>query len=56
MILSQFHVGITVSDLQKSIAFYRDVLGLTLDRVEPPHPSRGRKLGVPGAVVETRLH
>ncbi len=25
-----FHTGITVSDLDKSIAFYRDVLGLTL--------------------------
>ena len=55
MIVSQFHVGITVSDLQKSIAFYRDVLGLKLDRIEPPHPSRGRKLGVPGAIVEIAI-
>ena len=51
MIIEQFHIGITVSDLDKSIAFYRDVLGLTLDRIEPPHKSRERKLGVPGAVV-----
>ena len=55
MILSQFHVGITVADLQRSIKFYRDVLGLRLDRVEPPHSTRGRKLGVPEAVIEIAI-
>ncbi|MDG6882398.1 fosfomycin resistance protein FosB [Phocoenobacter uteri] len=28
MIKSVIHIGITVSDLEKSVAFYRDVLGL----------------------------
>ena len=55
MIVEQFHTGITVSDLQRSIEFYRDVLGLELDRVEPPHASRGRKLGVPGAKIEIAI-
>ena len=28
MVARIYHVGLTVSDLDKSIAFYRDVLGL----------------------------
>lgn len=27
-----YHVGLTVSDLERSIAFYRDVLGLEFQR------------------------
>jgi catechol 2,3-dioxygenase-like lactoylglutathione lyase family enzyme len=30
MIDGIFHVGITVKDLEKSIAFYRDALGMDL--------------------------
>jgi len=30
-----FHVGLTVSDIEQSIAFYRDVLGMTLVRRRP---------------------
>lgn len=30
------HVGITVSDLERSVAFYRDVVGLALEQVTPP--------------------
>jgi catechol 2,3-dioxygenase-like lactoylglutathione lyase family enzyme len=52
MIVRNLHTGITVSDLDRSIAFYRDVVGLTLDRREPPRATRAQKLGVPGAVVE----
>ena len=29
------HLGLTVSDIERSIAFYRDVLGLTLHRRRP---------------------
>ena len=52
MILRHLHAGITVSDLDRSIAFYRDVVGLTLSRREPPRATREKKLGVPGAEVE----
>lgn len=52
MILGQVHTGICVSDLKRSIAFYRDVMGFTLIKVEEPKATRARKLGVPGAVIE----
>jgi catechol 2,3-dioxygenase-like lactoylglutathione lyase family enzyme len=49
-----FHTGVTVSDLDRSIPFYRDVLGLEL-LVEPMGPSSGEEfseaLGVPEASV-----
>jgi len=44
------HVGITVSDIEQSIAFYRDILGLTLVR-RRPHVATGyvaRQTGYPG--------
>lgn len=46
------HSGITVSSLEKSIPFYRDVLELELVKEEPVRKSRGSKLGVPGAVIK----
>ncbi len=46
------HTGITVKDLDVSIPFYRDVLGLELLKEEPQRASRGEKLGVPGAVIK----
>ena len=52
MIKGQVHTGITVKDLDKSIAFYRDILGMELKKVEPERASRGEKLGVPGAVIQ----
>jgi len=52
MIIGQVHTGITVTNLEKSIAFYRDILGLTLTKVEPERSTRGEKLGVPGAVIQ----
>lgn len=55
MIMGQVHTGICVSDLDRSIEFYRDVLGLELRRREPPKASRGRKLGVPGAVIQIAI-
>lgn len=45
------HSGITVRDLDVSIPFYRDVLGLELLKQEPVRKSRGEKSGVPGAVI-----
>jgi catechol 2,3-dioxygenase-like lactoylglutathione lyase family enzyme len=55
MITGQVHTGITVSDLDKSIAFYRDILGFKLIKVEPVKRSRGEKLGVPGAVIQVAV-
>lgn len=49
-----FHTGVTVSDLDRSVPFYRDVLGLEL-LVGPTGPSSGEEfsqaLGVPEATV-----
>lgn len=48
------HVGFTVSDLDRSIAFYHDVLGLELVQEPSPvfdDPSLGEKVGVPGAAL-----
>jgi len=52
MVIGQVHTGITVSDLDRSVAFYRDILGLELDKVEPARETRANKLGVPGAVIQ----
>ena len=52
MIIGQVHTGISVKDLDKSVAFYRDILGLTLAKVEDEKATRGEKLGVPGAVIQ----
>lgn len=46
------HSGIIVKNLDASIKFYRDVLGLELVKREPVRASRGEKLGVPGAVIQ----
>jgi catechol 2,3-dioxygenase-like lactoylglutathione lyase family enzyme len=47
------HVGLTVSDMERSIAFYRDVLGLTLvgrrPRVESDY--LGQQTGYQGVVL-----
>lgn len=46
------HAGITVSNLEESIKFYRDILGLKLVKTEPPKATRGQRLGVPGAEIQ----
>ena len=46
------HTGITVSDLDRSIGFYHDVLGLPFAAEPSPvvdDPALGAKVGVPGA-------
>jgi catechol 2,3-dioxygenase-like lactoylglutathione lyase family enzyme len=49
--LSANHVGLTVSDLARSIAFYRDALGfnLTYERGEVTAEYMPRLVGIPGA-------
>jgi lactoylglutathione lyase len=49
--LSANHVGLTVSDLERSIAFYRDVLGFNVayERGEVTAEYMPRLVGIPGA-------
>ena len=51
MIAGLEHVGLSVSDLDRSIAFYRDVIGFTVLRVidSPPAMRLGEVVGLPGA-------
>ena len=49
------HAGITVKSLEKSLVFYRDLLGLKLIKQEPVRKARGEKLGVPGAVIQVAV-
>jgi catechol 2,3-dioxygenase-like lactoylglutathione lyase family enzyme len=54
----QHHVGITVSDLDRSIAFYTGVLGLELASEPTPvfdDPGLGTGVGVPGAALRCVL-
>lgn len=51
---AQSHVGITVRDLDKSIWFYHDLLGLEIATEPSPWfdgPDLGRGVGVPGAAL-----
>lgn len=48
--LAAHHVGITVSDLERTVEFYRDVLGLdVLDRFEVSGDAFSTAVGVDGA-------
>jgi len=50
MILSTNHTSFTVSDLDRSIAFYRDILGFELISLASREPSFAAKVtGIPGA-------
>ncbi len=49
-----YHTGITVSDLERSVQFYRDTLGLQLV-VEPTLPSGGDELSRALDVPEANL-
>lgn len=52
-ITGQHHVGITVSDIDKSIAFYRDVLGMKLESTSNMEGAFiSNVVGVPGAVLK----
>lgn len=52
--LSVYHAALSVSDLDKSVAFYRDVLGLTLT-IGPTEVSGGKKLSEGVGVPKARL-
>lgn len=47
------HLGLTVSDIERSIAFYRDLLGMTLHRRRPHVDSDyvALQTGYPGVVL-----
>ena len=51
MIERVFHVGLSVFDLDAMLAFYRDVIGLTVDRVVP-HPRGGTIAFMRGSAAE----
>lgn len=58
MILGIHHTCITVSDLQRSVAFYRDLLGLELLMIEESERSgddRSKALGVSRAKVKLAI-
>ncbi len=53
-----YHVGITVKNLEKTVNFYRDILGLKM--VEPPtkacaEKNNGKPVGVEGAITRICL-
>jgi catechol 2,3-dioxygenase-like lactoylglutathione lyase family enzyme len=51
---AQSHVGITVRDLDKSVHFYHDLLGLEITTEPSPwfeEPELGHGVGVPGAAL-----
>jgi len=53
-----YHIGITVKNLEKTVKFYRDILGLKM--IEPPtkpcaEKSNGKAVGVEGAVTRICL-
>jgi catechol 2,3-dioxygenase-like lactoylglutathione lyase family enzyme len=53
MILRTNHTSFTVSDIDRSIAFYRDQLGLEFLRVDVRDPTFSQKAsGIPGAVFK----
>jgi glyoxylase I family protein len=51
VIRSLVHIGITVVDFEKMLAFYRDALGLSVDSIVP-HPKGGRKACLKGLEAE----
>jgi catechol 2,3-dioxygenase-like lactoylglutathione lyase family enzyme len=53
MIESIEHTGLSVANLERSIAFYCDMLGFTLKRIveSPPEMRLGDVIGLPGAAA-----
>jgi catechol 2,3-dioxygenase-like lactoylglutathione lyase family enzyme len=50
MLTSSWNTGFTVSDLERSVAFYRDILGMEeVRRAEVSGDGIARMVGVPGA-------
>ncbi len=51
MITGLFETHINVTDLQRSLAFYRDVLGLAVGRVEPERRAAFLWIAAPGEAM-----
>jgi catechol 2,3-dioxygenase-like lactoylglutathione lyase family enzyme len=52
--LGTSHIGITVSNLERSLAFYRDILGFTLEReMERSGEYIDKMVGIPDARLRT---
>ncbi|MFQ3620554.1 MAG: VOC family protein [Spirochaetales bacterium] len=53
MITALEHTALSVSNLERSLVFYRDILGFTLERLLEPSPERdlGRINGMPGSLA-----
>tara|TARA_B100000686_G_C16703719_1_gene924971 strand:- start:993 stop:1211 length:219 start_codon:yes stop_codon:yes gene_type:complete len=50
MVIGFNHSGFVVRDLDKMVSFYRDDLGLTIDReIDSKAPTEGDHTGIPGA-------
>ena len=53
MILATRHTGLVVRDLDKSLVFYRDILGLSIfKRMKESGPYIEWVVGIPGVVLE----
>ena len=54
MIISVNHTSFTVSDVERSVSFYRDLLGLKLISLAERDPAFAEKVtGIPGAHLKT---
>ena len=49
---TQFRIALTVSDLQKALSFFRDVLGLPVQQEWDAGEGRGVVLAIPKATLE----
>lgn len=56
MILNYFHFSFTVSDIERSVEFYRDILGLKLvHRMVHDQPYTSVQVGFPNALLKVAL-
>ena len=51
------HLGLATRDLDATVRFYTEVLGMQAEAVKPPNPIHGRTCSVkPGAYASAELH
>ena len=55
MLKNFYHTGFVVADIDKSVAYYRDTMGLQLVRQGESDPSKPSPTGFPGAHTKTAL-
>ena len=53
MLTNFYHTGFVVADIDKSVAYYRDTMGLELLRQGESDPSKSSPVGFPGAHLKT---